>query len=121
MGKNYYGFNNQKRTNDVYYTPGLAGKFIIGMTLAAVMISLVSVAIAAFMAPEYIGISLIAFIVAILGSIALVIDIVIFNRKQKRETSKREEPKGMDMGRMVHLALGIVVGIIIGYLIWGQK
>ena len=60
--------------------------------------------------------------VTILGCIMIAIDIVIFNRKQAKENpAGKSEPKGMDIGRMVHLIIGIVVGIIIGYLIWGAK
>ena len=68
------------------------------------------------------AIVIIASAVTILGCIMIAIDIVIFNRKQAKDMNGgKREPKAMDIGRMVHLLLGIVVGIIIGYLIWGAK
>ena len=50
------------------------------------------------------------------------IDILRFNRNQNKVTGGvSDEPKTMDIMRIVHLLIGILTGIIIGYLIWGAK
>lgn len=120
MSKNYYGINKNKNANNVYYTPGTLGKITMAFTIPAIVIAIVSVLIALFAYPQLIGGALLAFVVSFVGSIVLVIDILLFNRRQKQKSDKREGTKDLDIGRMVHLALGVVVGIIIGYLIWGK-
>ena len=66
-------------------------------------------------------VTLITFIISFVGSIILAIDIVIFNRKQSKKSGTSDQPKQLDIMRIVHLIVGIGVGIIIGYLIWGNK
>ena len=39
-------------------------------------------------------------------------------RKKYKDT---ETPKGPDIMRILHLIIGVFVGIIIGYLLWGAK
>ena len=34
---------------------------------------------------------------------------------------KENTPKEMDIMRIVHMIIGIIAGIIIGYLIWGVR
>ena len=66
-------------------------------------------------------VTLITFIISFVGSVILAIDIVIFNRKQSKKSGTSDQPKQLDIMRIMHLIVGIGVGIIIGYLIWGNK
>ena len=121
----YYKFKN-KTTQRAQYQSSVFGKVAIGITTPAVIITLIAL-ILSFMKVDVFGVNafaivIIASAVTILGCIMIAIDIVIFNRKQAKDMNGgKREPKAMDIGRMVHLLLGIVVGIIIGYLIWGAK
>lgn len=121
----YYKFkNNQNQRNQ--YQASLFGKVAIGITTPAVIITIISLLLS-FMKVSAFGVNPFAIViiaagVTVLGCIMIAIDIVIFNRKQAKESNGgKREPKAMDVGRMVHLLIGIVVGIIIGYLIWGAK
>ena len=114
--KNYYGFKQNKQENPYgRYTPGTVGKIAIAVTVPSAIIAFVSVMIQALM------VTLITFIISFVGSIILAIDIVIFNRKQSKKSVTSDQPKQLDIMRIVHLIVGIGVGIIIGYLIWGNK
>ena len=121
----YYKFKN-KTNQRAQYQSSVFGKVAIGITTPAVIITLIAL-ILSFMKVDVFGVNafaivIIASAVTILGCIMIAIDIVIFNRKQAKDMNGgKREPKAMDIGRMVHLLLGIVVGIIIGYLIWGAK
>ena len=121
----YYKFKNKEQKRGPYKS-SLFGKVAIGITAPAVVLTFISL-ILAFMKVKIFGASAFAIVlicsaITILGCIMIAIDIVIFNRKQAKENPVgKGEPKTMDIGRMVHLLLGIVVGIIIGYLIWGAK
>ena len=85
------------------------------------LIALISVLIAAFGMIQAIVVTFFTFIIAFVGSVVIAIDIVRFNRQQKKATDKREGPKEMDIMRIVHLLIGVAAGVIIGYLIWGVK
>lgn len=103
------------------YKPKGFGKVALWITVPACAIALVSVIVAFFYQPAMI-VALVAFALTIIGCIMISIDIIIYNRKQKAEDPNyKKEPKKMDIGRIVHMAIGIIVGIIIGYLIWGMK
>ncbi|MCR5430808.1 MAG: hypothetical protein K6E58_06230 [Eubacterium sp.] len=121
----YYKFKNNQNQK-AQYQSSVFGKVAICITTPAVIITIISL-ILSFMKVKVFGVNAFAIViiaagVTILGCIMIAIDIVIFNRRQAKENpSGKSEPKGMDIGRMVHLLLGIVVGIIIGYLIWGAK
>lgn len=121
----YYKFKN-KQPQRSQYQSSLLGKVAIGITAPAVILTFISM-ILSFANVKVFGvnpfaITIICAGVTILGCILIAIDIVIFNRKQAKETNGgKREPKAMDIGRMIHLVIGIVVGIIIGYLIWGAK
>lgn len=117
-----YGFNKSK-VNTAYegYTPSTVGKIALGITLPSIIIAIVSVIIAVIAVPEAIIVTVVTFLISFVGSIVLMADIVIFNRKQKKKDTSPKEPKEFDIGRMVHLFLGVAVGIIIGYLIWGAQ
>ena len=94
----------------------------MGITIPSVIIAFISVMIALFGAIQALSVTFITFVISVLGSIVLVIDIVVFNRKQKKLSgSINDGVKEMDIMRIVHMLIGIVVGIIIGYLIWGSK
>ena len=110
--KNYYGFKQNKQENPYgRYTPGTVGKIAIAVTVPSAIIAFVSVMVAL----------LTPFIISFVGSVILAIDIVIFNRKQSKKSGTSDQPKQLDIMRIVHLIVGIGVGIIIGYLIWGNK
>ena len=121
----YYKFKS-KPTQRAQYQSSVFGKVAIGITTPAVIITIIAL-ILSFAKVDVFGVNafaivIIASAVTILGCIMIAIDIVIFNRKQAKDMNGgKREPKAMDIGRMVHLLLGIVVGIIIGYLIWGAK
>lgn len=121
--KNYYGFKQNKQENPYgRYTPGTVGKISIAVTVPSAIIAFVSVMIA-LLTPmiQALMVTLITFIISFVGSVILAIDIVIFNRKQSKKSGTSDQPKQLDIMRIVHLIVGIGVGIIIGYLIWGNK
>lgn len=109
------------RTGYEKYTPGIVGKIALGITVPSALIALISVLIAAFGMIQAIVVTFFTFIIAFVGSVVIAIDIVRFNRQQKKATDKREGPKEMDIMRIVHLFIGVAAGVIIGYLIWGVK
>ena len=118
--KNYYGFKQENPYGR--YTPGTVGKIAIAVTVPSAIIAFVSVMIA-LLTPmiQALMVTLITFIISFVGSVILAIDIVIFNRKQSKKSGTSDQPKQLDIMRIVHLIVGIGVGIIIGYLIWGNK
>lgn len=120
--KNYYGFKNNKKTADPYgkYVPGLFGKFVMGFTVPSAVIALIA-GLTAFIVPQLMIVAIATFIIAFVGSILLMVDIIIFNRRQKKGRTKDEGPKELDIMRIVHLLVGMVLGIAIGYLIWGIR
>ena len=121
----YYKFKNNEVKRGQYQSSPF-GKVAIVITTPAVIITLISLVLA-FAKVNVFGVNAFAIAIicsgiTILGCIMIAIDIVIFNRREKKNNpSAKREVKAMDIGRMVHLLLGIVVGIIIGYLIWGAK
>ena len=119
--KNYYGFKQNKQENPYgRYTPGTVGKIAIAVTVPSAIIAFVSVMIALLTSMiQALMVTLITFIISFVGILA--IDIVIFNRKQSKKSGTSDQPKQLDIMRIVHLIVGIGVGIIIGYLIWGNK
>lgn len=127
--KNYYGFKNSKNTapnRADRYVPEGFGKVVLLITAPSAIIALISVLIAFALKGNAAGIALmialVTFLISFIGSIILVVDIVRFNRKQsKTYRSKSDEPKEIDIMRIVHMLIGIIGGIIIGYLIWGMK
>ena len=42
-------------------------------------------------------------------------------KKERKKYKDTETPKGPDIMRILHLIIGVFVGIIIGYLLWGAK
>lgn len=127
--KNYYGFKNEKNivsNRAERYVPKGFGKVVLYITAPAAMIALASVLMAFVLkgnaAAIALMVALMTFLISFIGSIVIVIDIVRFNRGQsKKYQSKSTEPKEIDIMRIVHMLIGIICGIIIGYLIWGMK
>lgn len=118
----YKGQKNERmKTGYEKYTPGIVGKIAMGITIPSALIAFISVIMAAFGMIQALMVTLITFIISFVGSIVISVDIVIFNRKQRKQTEKSNEPKQLDIMRIVHMLIGIVVGIAIGYLIWGAK
>lgn len=103
------------------YTPGMVGKIAMAITAPSAVLSFISVIIALFGMTEVLIVTFITLIISFIGSIVLVVDIVIFNRKQRKKYKDTESPKELDIMRIVHMVIGIFVGIIIGYLIWGNS
>lgn len=122
--KNYYGFKNNKNTinsNNKKYTPGMVGKLALAITVPSALISFISVMVAVFGMVQALMVTFVTFIISFVGCIVISVDIVMFNRRQKKNDNSPKGPKELDIMRIVHLAIGILVGIIIGYLIWGAK
>lgn len=120
----YYGnhFNkNQMNTGYERYTPSMVGKIVLGITVPSALIAFISVLIALFAIPDALIVTLVTFLISFVGSIVIMVDIVLFNRRQKKKAPSSKEPKQMDIGRIVHMITGMGVGIVIGYLIWGAK
>ena len=117
----YKGKKNSLHSNTVTdkYTPGMVGKIAMTITAPSAIISLVSVMIAVFGMPQAIIVTFISFIISFIGGIVITIDIIMFNRKQKKKYKDSDTPKELDIVRIIHMVIGIFVGIIIGYLIWG--
>ena len=113
-----------KKYDYLKYTPTLPGKIAIGIATPSAIIGIIAVFFA-FKFPEAFIITLIAEAIAVIGGIVLTIDIVRFNISQKKIQSKSKNkentPKEMDIMRIVHMIIGIIAGIIIGYLIWGVR
>lgn len=101
------------------YTPGLVGKIAMAITAPSAVIAFVSVMIAMFGMTQALIVTFITLILSFFGGIVLTVDIVIFNRKQKKKYNNTDGSKELDIMRIVHMVIGIFVGIIIGYLIWG--
>lgn len=122
--QSYYGFkNNQVNTGYEKYTPGTVGKIAIAITTPSALIAFISVLIALFALPDALIVTVVTFVISFVGSIVIMVDIVMFNRRQKSKSSisKNEAASQPDIMRIVHMLIGIVAGIIIGYLIWGVK
>lgn len=118
----YKGQKNDKmKTGYEKYTPGTLGKIAMGITIPSALIAFISVIVAAFGMIQVLMVTLVTFIISFIGSIVIAADIVVFNRRQRKQTEKSTEPKQLDIMRIVHLFIGVVVGIVIGYLIWGAK
>lgn len=117
MAKNNYRYN-KVNTGYKRYEPSMLGKLAIGVTTPSALISFIAVIIAFFNVPQAFLITFVTLAIAFIGGILIVIDIVIFNHKNK---SKDKEPKTKDIGRMVHMLIGLIAGIIIGYLAWGVR
>lgn len=113
-----YNKFNKVNTGVKRYEPTMLGKLAMCLTAPSALISFIAVLVALFGVVEAIFVTFITLAVAFIGGILIVIDIVIFNHKNK---SKDKEPKTIDIGRMVHMFIGIIVGIIIGYLAWGVR
>lgn len=120
--KQYYGFKkNQIKTGYERYTSSVVGKIAMCVTIPSALIAFVSVIIAMFAVPEALIVTLVTFAISFIGSIVIAGDILIFNYKQGKQSAKPDEPKTLDIMRIVHMLIGIGVGIIIGYLIWGMN
>lgn len=120
----YYGYGfkkNQVKTGYDKYTPGTVGKIAMAITAPSAIIALVSVLIAMFAIPQALIVTLVTFIISFVGSIVIMGDIVVFNHRQKKGDSRSDEPRQLDIMRIVHMVIGIGLGIAIGYLIWGIK
>lgn len=119
----YKGQKNNQQMNSGYekYTPGTVGKIAMAITVPSAAIAFISVMVAVFGMIQALIVTFITFVISLVGSIVIAIDIVRFNRRQKKSTDTVGESKEMDIMRIVHLLVGIVTGIIIGYLIWGAK
>lgn len=119
----YKGQKSNKQMNTGYekYTPGTLGKIVMAITAPSAIIAFISVIVAAFGMIQALIVTFITFIISLIGSIVIVIDIVRFNRRQKKATGVSNEPKTLDIMRIVYMLIGIAVGVIIGYLIWGAK
>lgn len=119
----YKGQKNSHQTNTGYerYTPGTVGKIAMAITAPSAIISFISVMIAVFGMIQALIVTFFTFIISLVGAIVIAVDIVRFNRKQRKAAGVSNEPKEMDIMRIVHMLIGIGVGVIIGYLIWGAK
>ncbi len=113
--------NITKGTTDGKYTPGMVGKITMAITIPSALIAFISVMMAISGIQQAILVTVVTFIISFVGSIVLAIDIVIFNRKERKKYKDTEAPKGPDIMRILHLIIGVFVGIIIGYLLWGAK
>lgn len=120
--KQYYGFKkNQINTGYEKYTPSTVGKIALGITVPSALIAFISVIIAFIAVPQALIVTLVTFAISFIGSIVIAGDIIVFNQKQKKKNPQKDEPKTLDIMRIVHMFIGVIVGIIIGYLIWGMK
>lgn len=108
------------------YKPTLPGKFAICIATPSAIIGIIAVFFA-FVYPQAFVITVIAEGIAIFGGIILTIDIVRFNIRQNKASEKLSKNKkkewedsnnNLDIMRIVHMLIGIAVGIMIGYLIW---
>ena len=119
----YKGQKSNKKMNTGYekYSPGTVGKIAMAITAPSAIIAFISVIVAAFGVIQALIVTFITFIISLIGSIVIAIDIVRFNRKQKKASGGSNEPKTLDIVRIVYMLIGIAVGVIIGYLIWGAK
>ncbi len=128
MAKNYYGMNKNNKmmsNRGDQYVPEGFGKIVMMITAPAAILSVTSVLMLFLLRGNAQGIAmavaLISFAIAFVGSILLVVDVVRFNRKQSKQFDKEAGPKQLDIMRIVHMIIGMIGGIIIGYLIWGIR
>lgn len=120
--KNTYKVSN----NEMGYRPSLFGKITLCISVPAAIIGIISVILALTISSQtgtFFVICLIAEAVAFVGGICIVIDIVISNNKDRKKLEKTGQipKKEKDLANIVHLLVGLVLGIILGYLIWGVR
>ncbi len=125
-------FNSKLNSGYDKYVPQGIAKFILYLSVFSGLVSMVSVFLAGFM-KDMIGVlfivTLVTFGIAILGGIFITVDIIRFNRKQKKIANNNKkfsktdvkENDGPDMVRMLNFVAGLALGVIIGYLKWGIK
>lgn len=119
----YYSFK-KNNVNDTRYVPGKFGTALIWITMPAVLVAMISVFVALFAKGDVRFIAFVvtgvAFIIAFIGSILMAVDVVRHNRRVAKQNQKSEEkgPKQMDIGRIAHLAVGIIIGIVVAFLLF---
>ena len=98
----YKGQKKQPQMNTGYekYTPGMVGKIAMAITVPSALIAFLSVMAAVFGMIQALVVTFFTFIISLIGSIVIAIDIVRFNRKQKKATGGTDEPKTLDIMRI---------------------
>lgn len=124
-------FNSKVNSGYDKYIPGPAVKIILYISVFSGLVAMFAALSAGFiksMMVELFITTLVAFVVAILGGIIVTIDILRFNRQQRNIEKSNKSSKtttdakdGPDMVRMVNFIVGLVLGLVIGYLKWGIK
>ena len=119
----YYSFK-KNNVNDTRYVPGKFGTALIWITMPAVIVAMISVFVALFANGDVAFVSfvvtIVAFAIAFIGSILMAVDVYRHNRRVKKQTEAKEGkgPKEMDIGRIAHLAVGIIIGIVVAFLLF---
>lgn len=120
MAKSNYSFNKVNTPYDKYQAT-LFGKIAMGIAAPSVIVSFLAMIVAFFGIVEALLIGIVTLILAFVGSIMIIIDIVAFNLRQKKKNPNKSKNEGVDMARMWHLLAGLALGVLIGFLIWGVR
>lgn len=123
-------YSNKKtykvQNNEIGYRPSLFGKIALCISVPAAIIGIISVILALAITSQtgnFFVVCLIAEAIAFVGGICIVIDIVISNNKNRKKLEKTGQipKKEKDLANIVHLIVGLGLGILLGYLIWGIR
>lgn len=124
---NKYYKNNAGRLqqNDYKYKPTIVGKIALCFAVPAAVIGIIAILLAfviASLAADLLVVTLIAEAVAVVGGIIIGIDIVVFTAKNKKELEKSGivEKKEKDISHLIHFVVGLGLGLLLGFLIWGR-
>lgn len=124
--KNIYKKSNKYKAQqtDFRYKPSIFGKIALCIAVPAAIIGMISVVLALAVpgySVSFFMICLVAEAVALIGGIAIVIDIVISNKKNRKilEESGQIPKKERDIANLGHFIAGLGLGIFLGFLIWG--
>lgn len=112
------------QNNDFRYQPSIFGKIALCIAVPAAIIGIISVFLAFVVssrAGDFFVVCLVAEVVAFIGGIVIIIDIIISNKKNRKilEKTGKVKKKEKDIANLLHFIVGLAIGILLGFLIWG--
>ena len=137
MGNNRT-FKPANNNYDTHYRPSIIGKIAIAIALPAVVTGFFAMILGMIM-QKWMGncfaVGIVAELIAVLAGFFIVIDIVVFNNRYKKNNLKNRQASSLgknagkanafkpkkekDIMDLVRFLVGLGLGILLGYLIWG--